>query len=213
MERLKMMKERLVNCIEGEMANLGEVDTKELGEAIDMVKDLAEAIYYCTVTEAMKKGEEEERKWYGDRQSMPNGNHQDNGRMYYRDSYYPPYGNGYPMYYTTPTSGSSSNSNGSSNGSAMSSSSGSTRNYTEREMPMSMMHDEKEGKSYMSRKTYMESKEMHQDKNVKLKELEKYMQELTSDMVEMIQGASPEEKQLLEKRISALATKIGQTNG
>jgi len=38
------------------------------------------------------------------------------------------------------------------------------------------------------------------------------MQELTTDMVEMIQGASPEEKQLLEKRISSLATKIGQVN-
>ena len=139
---------------------------------------------------------------------MSNGNQQNNGRMYYRDNYYPLYGNGYPMYYTTPSSGSSSNGNGN-----MTSSSGDTRNYTEREMPMSMMHDEKEGKSYMSRKTYIESKEMHHDKNVKLKELEKYMQELTSDMVEMIQGASPEEKQLLEKRISALATKIGQTNG
>jgi hypothetical protein len=34
---------------------LSEVDTKELGEAIDMIKDLEEAIYYCTVTEAMTK--------------------------------------------------------------------------------------------------------------------------------------------------------------
>ena len=43
-----------------------------------------------------------------------------------------------------------------------------------------------------------------------LKELEKYMQELTQDMVEMIEDASPEEKQYLEKRVSALASKIGQ---
>ena len=54
---------------------------------------------------------------------------------------------------------------------------------------------------------------MHQDKNVKLKELEKYMQELSNDMVEMIQGATPEEKQLLEKRLTALGSKIGQING
>jgi hypothetical protein len=47
---------------------------------------------------------------------------------------------------------------------------------------------------------------------VKLRDLEKYMQELTTDIVEMIQGASPEEKQLLEKRVAALATKIGQVN-
>ena len=43
-----------------------------------------------------------------------------------------------------------------------------------------------------------------------VRELEKYMQELTSDMVEMIQDSSPEEKQYLEKKISALASKIGQ---
>ena len=39
------------------------------------------------------------------------------------------------------------------------------------------------------------------------------MQELTQDMVEMIEDASPEEKQYLEKRITALGNKIGQLNG
>lgn len=29
----------------------------ELGEAVDMVKDLAEAEYYCTITEAMHEQE------------------------------------------------------------------------------------------------------------------------------------------------------------
>ena len=43
MERLKMMKEMLVSCIESQMTHLDSVDTKELGEAIDMVKDLSEA--------------------------------------------------------------------------------------------------------------------------------------------------------------------------
>ena len=56
---------------------------------------------------------------------------------------------------------------------------------------------------------YMEAKGS-KDKATQLRELEKYMQELTSDMVEMIQDSSPEEKQYLEKKISALATKIGQ---
>jgi len=32
---------------------------------------------------------------------------------------------------------------------------------------------------------------------------------LTQDMVEMIEDASPEERQYLEKRVSALASKIG----
>ena len=43
-----------------------------------------------------------------------------------------------------------------------------------------------------------------------MKELEKYLQELSSDIVEMIQEASPEEKTFLEKKISALATKVSQ---
>jgi hypothetical protein len=41
-----------------------------------------------------------------------------------------------------------------------------------------------------------------------MQELDAYMQELTTDLVEMIQDASPEEKQMLQQKISALATKI-----
>jgi hypothetical protein len=43
-----------------------------------------------------------------------------------------------------------------------------------------------------------------------LRELEKYMQELTNDIVEMIQDSSPEEKSYMEKKMITLATKIGQ---
>ena len=44
------------------------------------------------------------------------------------------------------------------------------------------------------------------------KELENYMQELTSDMIEMVEGSTQEEKQYLSKRIAALANKIQQLN-
>ena len=54
MERMKMMKETLMNCVQGQLGDLSSVDTKELGEAIDMIKDLSEAIYYCTITESME---------------------------------------------------------------------------------------------------------------------------------------------------------------
>jgi hypothetical protein len=54
----------------------------------------------------------------------------------------------------------------------------------------------------------MESKELHHDQAKKLKELEEYMQELNADILEMIEGASQEEKQLLQKKIALLATKI-----
>ena len=52
-EKLKHMKDTLMCAVEMQLCDLSEVDTKELGEAIDMIKDLEEAIYYCTVTEAM----------------------------------------------------------------------------------------------------------------------------------------------------------------
>ena len=69
--------------------------------------------------------------------------------------------------------------------------------------------DHRDGRSYASRRMYMEAKEMQKDKAIQLRELEKYMQELTQDITEMIGDSTPEEKQYLEKKISALATKIG----
>lgn len=71
-------------------------------------------------------------------------------------------------------------------------------------------HDERDGRSYNSRRMYMEAKEMKKDKASQLRELERYMQELSQDITEMISDASVEEKSYLEKKISALATKIGQ---
>lgn len=55
----ELMKTSLMSCVQSQMGNLKDVDAKELGEAIDMLKDLEEAMYYCTITEAMKKKEEE----------------------------------------------------------------------------------------------------------------------------------------------------------
>ena len=63
MERLKSIKCQLISCVESQMGDLKSVDTKELGEVIDMIKDLAKAIYYCTVTEAMEKTHGSEGKY------------------------------------------------------------------------------------------------------------------------------------------------------
>jgi hypothetical protein len=183
MDRLIQMKEMLVSCIEGQMTHLDSVDTKELGEAIDMVKDLSEAIYYCTITEAMENKEKEDRTmyypvmYYGEPNSNGTG-----GKMYYEER-------------------------GNSHRTPMRDTGAHWRD--EREMPLGeAMRDHREGRSPMNRKMYMESKEMHKDKSVQLQELEKYAQELTSDLIEMVEGASPEEKQFLSNKIAALATKI-----
>jgi hypothetical protein len=76
--RLKHVKDTLMCAIESQMANLSQVDTKELGEAIDMIKDLEEAIYYCTITKAMEEGEKQGKSY---------GHGED--EMYYRERYSP----------------------------------------------------------------------------------------------------------------------------
>ncbi len=209
-ERLKSMKDTFMCAVEGQMYNLSEVDAEELGEVVDMIKDLSEAIYYCEVTKAMEKSEENEKS-------------QNGSMMYYTPMRYRGDWESAPMSYNedrmfyTNRGGSTSNSNGSSgNGrSSNSSSNGTSGNssyYHEREFP-NAFQDEREGKSYRSRRMYMEARESKQDKTAQMRELEKYAQELTQDIVDMIQDASIEERQFLGKKIALLANKITQTNG
>lgn len=197
MERLKQMKDSLVSIVQSQMSgHLDQVDTKELGDAIDMIKDLEEAIYYCTITKAMTEKEDKGKEHH----------HYYTERIYpdYMPKYYPYYrdmdrSTG-RMYYdgSDSTSGASSSGNGG------------TRGYDEvmTSYPSAMMRDAREGRSGRSRKSYMESKEMHQGKEMQMKELEKYMQELTHDIIEMVNDATPEEKAMLQQKVSMLATKI-----
>ena len=49
---------------------------------------------------------------------------------------------------------------------------------------------------------------MHKGKEVEMQELEKYMQELSTDITDMIKEASPEEKQMLQQKLTLLASKV-----
>ena len=84
---------------------------------------------------------------------------------------------------------------------------GNNQYYTERDYPWSM-RDYREGKSPIMRKMYMESKDTHADSSKSMQELETYVSELSSDIMEMLEKASPEEKMILQKKINTLATKI-----
>lgn len=55
MENLKELKTEIIEHIKTYIDENGieNVDLCELGEAIDIVKDLSEAIYYCAVVKAM----------------------------------------------------------------------------------------------------------------------------------------------------------------
>ena len=70
------------------------------------------------------------------------------------------------------------------------------------------VQDYREGKSPMRRKMYMEAKEMHKGKEVQMKELEHYMKELSQDVTEMINDASPEEKAMLKNKMQILMQKF-----
>lgn len=203
MDRLKHIKESLVNVIQAQVGQgLKEVDTKELGEAIDMLKDMEEAIYYCSITKAMEESKEEEKykeKYYSMYPPYYNRMYNDGRDMMYND--------GNRMYYNG--GGNSSNSGGSRGGQSGGNSGGS-RNYDGGQYyPYpTEIRDYREGRSPVTRRTYMESKELHHDKTKQMQELEKYMKELTDDVLEMINGASPEEKQMLSQKLSTLATKV-----
>ena len=63
MEKLKVIKEKLVECAYEEVEhNLAGVNTCELGEVIDMIKDISETIYYHKVVEAVEESTVEEVK-------------------------------------------------------------------------------------------------------------------------------------------------------
>ena len=194
MKRLEHMKESLMACVESQMTHLDQVDTKELGEAIDMIKDLEEAIYYCTITKAMKEYDEEEKK---SSQHHQQGQMYNNGGIggsnYYTPMYYPPMYNDGSMYVE-----------GNSNFDRNNMRSGNIRG---QDMLMDQMRDHREGKSPIRRRMYMEGKQ-YKDPQKQMKELEEYMHELTDDIMEMIEDATPEEKQLLRQKITTLSTKI-----
>ena len=250
MERLKHIKDSLMACVEGQMCNLANVDAQELGAAIDMIKDLEEAIYYCTITKAMTEQDDDMKMMMkyqmmngngqGNGHQKEQGNGNGNGEMYFAEMYQP---YPYPMY-ANGNGGNSSSSGGSggsgggrggnqsSGGGGSSQSggggrSGGNRSYMEdgregggggggnRQYYADGNNDygnprdnEKEGRSGRSRRQYMESKSKHSDTATQMRELEKYMQELSSDILEMIEEASPEERQFLGKKIATLATKV-----
>ena len=183
-EALKTMKEQIMSCVQGQLGDLSKVDAKQLGEAVDMIKDLSEAIYYCTITQSMEKSQDKEHG------SETNINYYTTPMKMYPDRYRDMERTGGYMYYPT-------DNNGGGHG---------VNYYTE--MPMGMMRDPRQGRSPMRRRMYMEGKEMNNDTNSQLRELEAYLQELSSDITEMIKDASPEERATLHQKMTMLANKI-----
>lgn len=202
MEKLREMKDTLVSCVEKQLyGNMQNVNAKELGEAVDMIKDLEEAMYYCSITEAMdekKRMIEHEKYCYP---QIENRNRQQYILGYHES---PELMNSSRPIYNDNRRDSISH-RGFSDG----------KMYYEMDPYMSRedsypreVRDFREGRSPLMRRNYMESKELHQDKEKQIKELEKYMKELCEDVTEMVEGASQEEKMMLSQKLNTLAEKI-----
>jgi hypothetical protein len=77
--------------------------------------------------------------------------------------------------------------------------------YTE---PTTATRDSREGKSGMMRRSYIEAKEMHKDKDTTMQELEKYLKGVSEDITDVIGNMTPEERSMLKSKISTLVTKL-----
>ena len=233
-KNIRCIEEKLAEAIRCEFdKGIENVNTAEMGKATDMLKDAAEAEYYARIAKAMEKadsedeeadkhmlrqlkeqyGEDDGRRYYDNYRYMRTGRFAPKGRGTYmpRRGYETPieyhmtpemYREHDPEYYRdmdrdmgrmyyTETGMSGNTGNSSRTG----------------------MRDGREGRSGMSRRSYMQTKEMHPDnsqesKQMKMKELEKYMGELSGDITEMIAGASNEEKTMLKSKLQTLMQKI-----
>lgn len=214
-KELSAICERLVGAVKHEVDNgIENVDAKELGEVIDMIKDLSEAkekvikgCYYKTLMEAMEEAEYGED--YNEDGPMDLGRRGYRGQRRDSRGRYMSSRRGYdemmPMDHERMEHLRDMDRDGMSR---MYYSGGSSMNGN-----MSGGRDYREGRSGQTRRSYMEKKELHknnttEDKQAKLKELEAYMADLSSDITEMINGATTEEKNMLKTKIQTLAQKI-----
>lgn len=211
-ERIHKMVECLTEKTLSELdKGIENVNTEEMGEAIDMIKDLCEAEYKAVIVKSMKKADEEEEEYNKELlRALKDEYGEEGGRRYYdeyrymRTGRYAPKGKGSyvgrrgyeePPYYHM---------------------------YPERDM------DREYGRMYYTEPTathtsesgydrakrmYTETKEMHkantpEDKEHKMKSLDSYTKELASDITGMVADMTAEEKNLLRTKLSTLVSKI-----
>lgn len=207
--RMHDMIEKLSECAKCEIdKGIENIDSCEMGQVTDMMKDLAEAMYYRTLMKAMEESSADEtmemferfgdgRRFY-DNYRYSNGRFAPKGRGTRRGYDEPPYFHMTPemyrgmehdrnidrnygrMYYTEPAT--------------------SSMNMTESGYDKAKRH-------------YTETKEMHkantaEDKEHKMKSLENYMKELSSDITELLADMTAEERTMLKSKLSTLVSKM-----
>lgn len=187
------------------------VNTEEMGEAVDMIKDLCEAEYKAVIVKSMKKADEEEEEYNKELlRALKDEYGEEGGRRYYDEYRYKTTGR-----YAPKGKGTYVGRRGYEEPPYM-------HMYPERDM------DREYGRMYYTepisthttesgydraKRMYTETKEMHkantpEDKEHKMKSLDSYTKELASDITGMVADMSAEEKNLLRTKLSTLVSKI-----
>ena len=182
MEEIKDLKRKFLSIIQTQInGDLSKVNAKELGEIVDCMKDCAEIEYYCSIVSAMEKNNSEENSQYIN-QYIPETN--SSSAKYYTKPYW---------HYEDPEyKRDIDRING-------------RMYFTNMD---DYRRDEREGRSPISRKTYVEMVSVGADKASKLKELEHYMEDLAMDITEVISNMQPDEKVIVKQKLTNLASKV-----
>lgn len=216
-ERMHKMIECLTEKALSEMEKgLECVDTEEMGQVVDMIKDLNDAEYRAVIVKAMKKADEDEED--ADKELLrriKSEYGEDDGRRFYdhyryADGRFAPKGRGtrrgyeeHPQYFQTPEMYRVWDSMNDAERGRDLDRMGGRMYYTE---PMMSGYDK-------AKRHYTESKQLHKanspaDKEQKMKDLELYMKELSTDVTDLLEGMTPEERTMLKSKMSTLLQKI-----
>jgi hypothetical protein len=207
--RMHDMIEKLSECAKCEIdKGIENIDPCEMGQVTDMMKDLAEAMYYRTLMKAMEESSADEtmemferfgdgRRFY-DNYRYANGRFAPKGRGTRRGYDEPPYFHMTPEMY-----------------SGMEHDRDIDRNYGRMyytEPAVSGMNMTESGYD-KAKRHYTETKEMHkantaEDKEHKMKSLENYMKELSGDITELLTDMTAEERTMLKSKLSTLVSKM-----
>lgn len=208
-ERIHKMIECLTEKSLCELDNgIENVNTDEMGKAVDMIKDLCEAEYKAVIVKSMKKADEEEEEYNKEfLRALKDEYGEESGRRYYDEYRYKTSGRYAPK----------------GRGAYVGRRGFDEPPYWHREPEYERDMDREYGRMYFTepmesnydraKRMYTETKTIHsnnstEDKEHKMKALEKYMQELGIDISDMLNGMTEEEKDMMRTKLSTLVSKI-----
>lgn len=197
MYRIHNMLEDVSEAASTELAKgTDQVNTKEFGEVVDMIKDLseaeknkAEACYYNTLVEAMEKSEYgEDYNEYGpmERRGYSRGSSRSMGRRNY------PMHDG--MMYQEDMYGRMGYSNGAYGGGS--------RGYSSNSQPSNSRYGYSYDNYMRNRRNY--SSTDPEDKQERMKMMQEYSNDLVGSLSKVMEDVSPEEKQMLKNNLNKI---------